>query len=1704
MIRPRFPLKRLSLAALLALSVQGVHANPLSPTVANGQASFASSGNILTVTNTPGTIIHWQDFSIQANEVTRFAQQSAASTVLNRVTGANPSNILGSLQSNGRVFLINPNGILFGQGATVDVAGMLASTLNLSNTDFLAGRYRFGSPRPLAGEGQGVRVTNQGNITAESGGQIYLIAPNVENTGIINAPNGEILLAAGHSVELVDTGNPNLRINITAPAGDATNVGQLVASAGNLGLFGTIVKNSGTVNASSATLQGGKIVFKASQRTEIAGTVTANSTAPQPTPTLPSQGGSNTPPLTKGGGEGLGGTIHILGNEVGVMDGAKVSADGANGGGTILIGGDYQGKNPDIPNAQITYVAPTASISADGGTTSIPSPSRGGLGWGWGEGIGNGGKVIVWSDNTTQFSGNISARGGAKGGNGGWVEVSGKQTLNYMGLVDTSAAKGQMGSLLLDPMNITISTAVNTASMAWTAGTLTYADPATAIATSNLNVTTLQTQLALTNVTVDTTGGGLGTGIITVSSPVAWAANKLTLNALTNININAAMTGTGTASLALQYGQGALAAGNASTYNVNAAINLPAGANFSTKLGSNGVLTSYTVITSLGVAGDATVLPATMTLQGMNMGLAGNYVLGANIDATTTNTWNVAAGFVPVGNAATNFTGTFDGLNHTISNLTINRPTVAQVGLFGNTAAGAVVQNVGLVGVNISGQGSVGSLVGANQGTVTSSYATGSVTGSGNDVGGLIGWNIGSVSKSNAAVTTTGAAFVGGLIGTTVNASGVVSNSYATGNVTGTDIVGGLVGINWTSLINNSYATGNVTATNVTGFGRAGGLAGQNYLTGSISTGYATGAVTGMAGQTGGLIGWNEGTSTVASSFWDATTSGKANGLGIGSNGGVTTPLNGVAGVAGTPQAGVTGLTTAQFLTAASFTGFTFGTVGGTANQWVIVDADGTLNNAAAAAGATRPMLLSEYSTTISNSHQLQLMATNLAGSYTLGANVDATATNGTTTPTGVWGSAGFAPIGNATNFTGTLNGVGHSVNNLYINRLINAQGLFGTVGATGAVSNVAMVGGSISGSGVVGPLVANNFGQVANSYSSGITVNSTTGTGYAGGLVGLNQAGGSVTTSYSSASVSGDWGSGGLVGGNAGTISNSYATGSVTGVATTSGSGGLVATNYSTGSILTSYATGAVGGSGIFGGLVNNGQTGSQITNSFWNTQTTGQSLAVNSVFNLGTTTATGLTTAQMQQFASFGAWNTAAPNTISNTGGSTAVWRIYEGSTAPLLRSLLTPITLTPVYNGTVQTLTNVADYTASIASPATANIIQNGLTLTSSATAGTHTALLNVSSNQQGYDITTSAVTITGTGSTANNIVIANALTATNGTLILNATGSVNLTGSLTLTNGTVNVQTGGVTGTGTLNVSAGASSVGTLKAATLGMTGGSLTLAGVGSTTLTTLNFNPGTSTLSNAGTLNIGSLNVTGSLVAAATATLAGAGAVNLTGTGTINATCNSCAAILVVDGAGKVLTSSGTLTMTGSNVPWAYLYLANGAGPVVNGATGTWNLNGGQILAGAGVNFGFTNSAGGIFNAGAGTTTSGGTVDVAYTNSGTMNVNAGTLSVTGALTQSGTINVATGTTLAKTAGFTNAAPGILNGSGSIAVGAGAAALTNSGTINPGTDGTAGTLSITGDLVMAAGGKLNADLMAPTAGNYDVLSVSGITTLTNGT
>lgn len=263
----RFPFSSCRIAAAVAACFApfAVSANPLGAIVVAGTANVVQQGQVLTVTNSPGAIIDWQGFSIGPGETTRFIQSSSASRVLNRVVTGDPSLIQGSLISNGQVFLINPAGVVVGAGGRVDTAAFVASTLNLSNGDFLAGRMHFQG----GGQGPGV-VENLGEIRTPSGGYVYLLGSEVLNQGLIDSPQGEVFLAAGQSVQLLETSLPGVRAEIVAEDQRARNVGRIMAESGRVGLNAALVEQSGVVSASSALYEGGRVVLRATREAKVA------------------------------------------------------------------------------------------------------------------------------------------------------------------------------------------------------------------------------------------------------------------------------------------------------------------------------------------------------------------------------------------------------------------------------------------------------------------------------------------------------------------------------------------------------------------------------------------------------------------------------------------------------------------------------------------------------------------------------------------------------------------------------------------------------------------------------------------------------------------------------------------------------------------------------------------------------------------------------------------------------------------------------------------------------------------------------------------------------------------------------------------------------------------------------------------------------------------------------------------------------------------------------------------------------------------------------------------------------------------------------------------------------------------------------------------------------------------------------------------
>ena len=720
----RLRLTRMSFAVAAAFSSVAL-GNPLNPTVVVGSATFQSTANTLTVTNTNGAVINWRGFSIGQGEITRFIQPGALSQVLNRVTGGSPSVILGALQSNGRVFLINQNGIAFGPGAQVDVGGLVVSSLGLSNADFAAGRLNFTQQAGAGG------IVNQGVIRTASGGLVALVAPNVENHGVIQAPNGDVILAAGKSANLVDLQRPQIQVEVNAADNQALNVGQLVGR--NIGIYAGAIRHSGIANANTAALdEQGRVVFKAVGDTLVSGKVEAGNTA------------------------GAGGRVEILGNRVGLLDGARVDASGVTGGGTVLVGGDFQGRNPEVQNAQRTYVAPTATVSAD----ALHN--------------GDGGKVVVWADGTTRAYGSLSAHAGTQGGDGGLIETSGKQFLDVEGArIDARAAHGAQGTWLLDPTDITVVAAGANAAYADVDA---FADPDVGGAgASRVSPTTLDGAGA--NVVLQAQND------ITVTDAISLTTTpnaNLTLQAGRSIAINNSVATNGSGNITMVANNtdisetnaaGGALVGSGGTNRSTGAASLTVSGAISTGAGGAIKLVNSSASTLGGETGGVTVNSAITTGSSTASGVASGAI---TIAAGTTITLN-PGGSLTTGNATVASTAGVDTAASGAINLTavtgISGAGTATTGsaTVDNAAGGADSAVSGGITLNVSGAGAINLVTAA-------ALAAGGASVS-NNTGGTSA-TTGNLTLSASSINATVA--IPEASGATTNTQGVV-NATATG-----------------------------------------------------------------------------------------------------------------------------------------------------------------------------------------------------------------------------------------------------------------------------------------------------------------------------------------------------------------------------------------------------------------------------------------------------------------------------------------------------------------------------------------------------------------------------------------------------------------------------------------------------------------------------------------------------------------------------------------------------------------------------------------------------------------------------------------------------------------------------------------------------------------------------------------------------------
>lgn len=428
---------------IVALAQVPTQALPTGPSVVQGTAHVQRQGSQLTITNSANAVLNWQSFSIGTGASVRFEQPHSSSAVLNRILGQEPSSILGQLSSNGKVWLLNPNGVLFGRDARVDVGGLVASTMNLSDQDWARGLRHLVADERASGIAP-AGVTNQGVLRASSGGRIVLAsAGGVHNEGLIEARGGEVLLAAGRSIDLADTRAPQVQLRVQAPQGEVLNLGRIEAAA--IDVQAAIVNQQGLLSAQTLSGEGGRIELHGTQRVALAAGSRVSADGQGQGGRVRVDAGRAGTLLASGelsadglADTGRGGRIELLGAQVGLLDGSATRASGGTRGGTLLVGGGLQGQDREVPNAQSSFVAPQARLSADATVR------------------GDGGRVIVWSDKATRAFGRFSVQGGPQGGDGGLVETSGGWLDARPAGVDTRAPRGRAGQWLIDPNDLTI------------------------------------------------------------------------------------------------------------------------------------------------------------------------------------------------------------------------------------------------------------------------------------------------------------------------------------------------------------------------------------------------------------------------------------------------------------------------------------------------------------------------------------------------------------------------------------------------------------------------------------------------------------------------------------------------------------------------------------------------------------------------------------------------------------------------------------------------------------------------------------------------------------------------------------------------------------------------------------------------------------------------------------------------------------------------------------------------------------------------------------------------------------------------------------------------------------------------------------------------------------------------------------------------
>ena len=867
------------IGVLLLGEASSLLANPTGGAVVAGAATIGAAGKTLTITQGSNVaIIDWQTFSIASGETTKFFVPTSSSATLNRVLSGNPSEIYGTLSSNGQLFLLNPSGIVVGPGGRIDTSSFLGSTLNVSDNEFLNGGDMHFSGSSTAG------IDNQGSINATTG-NVYLIANQVSNEGALSAPEGNVGLAAASSVLLQQAGDQHLFVQ-SNPVGTTRAVGvsnagtvraasaELRAAGGNA--YALAINNTGSIAATGYKKINGQIYLTADTGAiSNSGTVRATGSKKGGAVNFASQSGTVTNSgkidVSATGPGGQGGTVLLGSTQGAVANTGAVDAKGGNGGsgGDVEVSGASVNVGTGVVNTtaidghvgMFTIDPPTLTIAPSGGDEtgaqvgSQLSTTDVNLDAGTTVTINDG---ITW---TSTFTLTVST-----GTSGSSIAIN--QPISGLAgtlAIDTAGATDQITTGANGSVDVKAFLLENGY---WNqnSGTL----PAFT-ASNDFEIQGSSTFLRVT--------GGNGTsspyqitdiyGLEGLGSP---STTLLTSNAVLLNDINASATanwnaGAGWTPIGIYDGEDSNDS-NAYQGTFNGQGHTISG------LTINQPSSSYA-----GLFGDtgnsATVENVNLTNVSVTGSAYAGGLVGVN-DATITSCTSsgTVTGDVYVGGLLGINAGAVTG-SSSAGTVIGNANSTAVGGLVGEAQFGSISNSTSSATVTVgSGSDDTGGLVGLNLAPVTNCSTTGSVTGD-EVVGGLVGWNeSGTITGSGSSSTLNGSLDVGGLVGTN---SGSISTSFATGSVDGSSVAGGLVGWNDAGTITTSYATGPVT-----GLTQIGGFAGTNE--GSIANCSSIGAVNapGFSDQVGGFVGWDD-SGTITDSYTTGTittTSGEASEVG--------------------------------------------------------------------------------------------------------------------------------------------------------------------------------------------------------------------------------------------------------------------------------------------------------------------------------------------------------------------------------------------------------------------------------------------------------------------------------------------------------------------------------------------------------------------------------------------------------------------------------------------------------------------------------------------------------------------------------------------------------------------------------------------------------------------------------------------------------